>query len=233
MAFTAAVSAAEVVKPAKVAAENLVSSPEEATAKLRKAARFLGCPQIGIAPFDEKMKKMSFIDWGTSSATKNDWSTDWKYVVILIFPDSDEGIKRVGTSLGDASNRYMKLIGTSCSWAMNTLRYCLEKNKVLILMQDDVEFSLLIMRSMAEKALSAIKQIECLTFSIPREKILELLKELCTVESCDDKQWLKLCITLSHDKIANMLEITRVTVSKIMAELRDEGIVRLSERKFG
>lgn len=121
---------------------------------------------------------------------------------------------------------------TSVITLEDTELYYLEKNKILKLIKNDENFSVFLIRNMADKAFSATKQIESYTFNTPKERILELFKELCTFEYSNDKEWVKLNISLSHDKIANILGINRVTVSKVMADLRDEGILKSSREEF-
>lgn len=141
-------------------------------------------------------------------------------------------IEKPGSVFGQVSMFLEVQIPSSVITMEDTELYYLEKNKVLKLIKDDPDFSLFLIKNMAEKLYSATKNIEDITFSTPKERILQLIKEFCTAEYGQDEEWVKIDFTLSHDKIASILGLNRVTVSKLMAELRDEGILRSSREKI-
>lgn len=109
----------------------------------------------------------------------------------------------------------------------DTELYYLDENQVLKLIKDDSNFSHFIIANMSKGIVFLCNYIKNATFYPPKDRILTLFNDLLfTYKYNNNNEWIKLRMDLSHDDIAKRLGINRVTVSKVMAELRNEGIVK-------
>ncbi len=94
------------------------------------------------------------------------------------------------------------------------------------------EFSRALLRSSCIKTEMQRRHAESLSFDSGKERLLKLLRSLCDRSVSLDKNWAPLTIQYTQSEMASILGVTRVSVSRFMSALADEGALRTVNRKI-
>jgi CRP/FNR family cyclic AMP-dependent transcriptional regulator len=109
------------------------------------------------------------------------------------------------------------------------IMYSLARNEFLNLLRQTPEVSLSIITVLAQRLREANIQIEDMTFKDARSKLISLLQELATKygepTSTGDK--VRLMHKFTHQELADMISSSRETVSRLMGNLLEEGLIEM------
>ena len=73
-------------------------------------------------------------------------------------------------------------------------------------------------------------RVEDLVFRDVPARLAHLLSELSKTEGVADKQGIRLKVKLTHQEMANLIGCSRETVSTIMGQFRDDGLIQMDGR---
>jgi CRP-like cAMP-binding protein len=73
-------------------------------------------------------------------------------------------------------------------------------------------------------------RVEDLVFRDVPARLANLLSELSKTDGVADKQGIRLKVKLTHQEMANLIGCSRETVSTIMGQFRDEGLIHMDGR---
>jgi len=115
-----------------------------------------------------------------------------------------------------------------------------EKSTVLYLMDyenfntllGDLEFAQAVLCSTVEKCTILRYEIESVTFDSTSERLKRLLLSCVDTSSISDGVWYNLRVSWTHHDIAAIIGINRVTVSRLVTDLKNEGFLRLVNNKM-
>jgi CRP/FNR family cyclic AMP-dependent transcriptional regulator len=109
------------------------------------------------------------------------------------------------------------------------IMYSLARNEFLSILKQTPEVSLSIITVLAQRLREANMQIEDMTFKDARSKLVSLLHELAAKygepSSSGDK--LRLLHKFTHQELADMISSSRETVSRLMGNLLEEGLIEM------
>ena len=100
------------------------------------------------------------------------------------------------------------------------------------LMKKDGAFNAAILESLAGKALMLSDEVEDLTFSTCKDRLLRLIHANADTAFAFDGKWYQVKRNYTHQEIGTILGVSRVTVSKLLNELCYEGILRMVNRQL-
>lgn len=115
---------------------------------------------------------------------------------------------------------------------------CLTQTKLYILRRSDFQLLIESDRNLAfhlldytmERLRRANQQIYDLTFLSVRARIIKRLLYLAESYSSDGQGPFTIPVKITHQQMAEMVGAVRETVSKILLELQDEGLIRIHDR---
>ena len=84
-----------------------------------------------------------------------------------------------------------------------------------------------VLHSTVEKCTILRYEIESLTFDSTSDRLKKLLLSCVDNGHLNDGNWYDLCVEWTHQNIAAVMGINRVTVSRFIAELKNEGFLRM------
>ena len=84
-----------------------------------------------------------------------------------------------------------------------------------------------ILHSTVEKCTILRYEIESLTFDSTSDRLKKLLLSCVDSGRLNDGGWYDLCVAWTHQSIAAVMGINRVTVSRFITELKSEGFLRI------
>ncbi len=116
----------------------------------------------------------------------------------------------------------------------------LEKARLMILDWNDLEeiimeqprLALKIIEALSKKTRLLTSQVRDLVFHDAKGRLANLLIRFANDFGQDVEEGTMIEIILTHQEIANLLGVSRVTVTKTLNKLIDEGIIKIKERKI-
>ncbi len=93
------------------------------------------------------------------------------------------------------------------------------------MMLDKIDFSLSITKQIGSKLLKAERRVESLVFKDARERIIEFLADQIREHGIEKEGRLYVDDFLTHQEIANLTGTSRQTVTTMLNELREEGLI--------
>lgn len=113
-----------------------------------------------------------------------------------------------------------------------TILYKLDKTKVNNLFDSSLVFRNSILKCLSNKILILMNEVENLSFSSCKSRLLKLLCSSVDKDKSIDGNWYKLKIQYTQHEMANIIGSTRVTVAKLISELCEDHKIRLINRKI-
>jgi len=107
-----------------------------------------------------------------------------------------------------------------------TTLYLMDYPNFLELLKD-LDFVQAVLCSTVEKCTILRHEIESVTFDSTSDRLKQLLLSCVNPNSVEDDHWYNLAISWTHHDIAAVIGINRVTVSRFIGELKNEGFLRL------
>ncbi|MFW6278632.1 MAG: Crp/Fnr family transcriptional regulator [Bacillota bacterium] len=115
-----------------------------------------------------------------------------------------------------------------------------QDSKLFIISWSDLEkiimerpsMALKIIKALAKKTRLLTSQVRELVFQDAGGRLAALLQRFCDEFGMKIEQGTRIELILTHQEIANLLGTSRVTVTKLMNEFIDQGIIKIEERKI-
>jgi len=108
--------------------------------------------------------------------------------------------------------------------------YYLNMDETYRFMLENSALAIAIMESMGNMIQRLMQQVEALSFKSPRQRLLQLLSVLPHIYT--DEKSNALPIKLTHQEMAHLIAVSRVTVSRLMSNFKKEGLIRVEGRYF-
>jgi len=102
-------------------------------------------------------------------------------------------------------------------------------NSAIKLLKENIDFAHIIMFSMCQKIRVMMTMIENISNTSCKKRIIRLLYYFCNYQYKSNNLN---SIKITHEQIAMMTGIHRVTVSKLLSELKESGVISLSRNKI-
>ncbi|BDU50892.1 Crp/Fnr family transcriptional regulator [Haliovirga abyssi] len=110
--------------------------------------------------------------------------------------------------------------------------YAIYKTEFLDFLKKNFSVTMHIIRTLSDRVRILNKKVEVLTFKDVYARFNETLKELSEKYGVVHKGTIKLNINLTHKDLANMLGVTRETVTRMIGKLKREGILDIQDKKI-
>jgi len=94
------------------------------------------------------------------------------------------------------------------------------------------EFSQELLRSSTTKNLMLRREMESMVFDSAAERVLKLLAVSANLSETVDRHWHRLKIAYTHQELAAIIGVNRVTVSRVMASFSKTGEIRMVNQKI-
>lgn len=109
--------------------------------------------------------------------------------------------------------------------------YYVTREQACQAMQTNPSFAVGIIQGIGYHVKALVEQVESLTFQSPRKRILQLLLAMSLRSPEQEGGWHKTPLKLTHQQIAEIIGVTRVTVTRLISTLKDEGLVKTVDRE--
>lgn len=109
---------------------------------------------------------------------------------------------------------------------VETVLWLLDREHFIKLLENR-QFVEAVLHSTVEKCTILRYEIESLTFDSTSDRLKKLLLSCVDNGHLNDGNWYDLCVEWTHQNIAAVMGINRVTVSRFIAELKNEGFLRM------
>lgn len=113
-----------------------------------------------------------------------------------------------------------------------TTLYKLDSNTFRRLINDSPTFREAILLDDAKKMLIMRHEIESITFSSYKERLLKLFLAAADRSALVDGQWYDQKVQYTQSDLSVIIGSSRITVSKLLKELCDEGAIRMLNRRI-
>jgi len=100
------------------------------------------------------------------------------------------------------------------------------------LFDESALFRTAIMNCMSRKMLILRHEIENLVFNPCKQRIMQLLCSTVDPNSCEDDEWYNILTHYTQYEISTIIGSARVTTSKLINELCNDGFIRILNRKI-
>ncbi|MEN9228154.1 MAG: global nitrogen regulator NtcA [Gloeomargarita sp. GMQP_bins_120] len=114
----------------------------------------------------------------------------------------------------------------------NTQLYSVPIEQVETLIKSDPELSLILLRGLASRILQTEMMIETLAHRDMGARLASFLLILCRDFGVPGPQGVTIDLKLSHQAIAEAIGSTRVTVTRLLGDLRQSGIISINKKKI-
>lgn len=104
-----------------------------------------------------------------------------------------------------------------------------DTTRIESLLRADPELALAMLRLTSLKQRILALRLEHLVSNDPEDRILELLRRLSQMFAIDHERGRKIITHLTHEQIASMTGISRVTVTRTMGRLREKGMLFIED----
>lgn len=115
---------------------------------------------------------------------------------------------------------------------VDTSLYLIKRKRAKELLDNDKVFREGILRSHAFKAMILRHEIENILFNSSKDRIKRFLSVNVNQGNISDSDWIEIGSKYTHYEIGILIGCTRVTVSKMMGELANEGFIRVINNKI-
>lgn len=105
-------------------------------------------------------------------------------------------------------------------------------DSVLHAMEEDASVGLLLLQGLSSRILQTETMIETLTHRDMSSRLVSFLLVLCRDFGVPDKKGITIDLKLSHQSIAEAIGSTRVTITRLLGELRLSGLVNIERKKI-
>jgi CRP/FNR family transcriptional regulator, global nitrogen regulator len=99
-------------------------------------------------------------------------------------------------------------------------------------LQENPELSMLMLRGLSSRILQTEMMIETLAHRDMGSRLVSFLLILCRDFGVPTEEGIKIDLKLSHQAIAEAIGSTRVTVTRLLGDLRDKGMVAIHKKKI-
>lgn len=99
-------------------------------------------------------------------------------------------------------------------------------------LQENPELSMLMLRGLSSRILQTEMMIETLAHRDMGSRLVSFLLILCRDFGLPTPEGIKIDLKLSHQAIAEAIGSTRVTVTRLLGDLRDKEMVSISQKKI-
>lgn len=99
-------------------------------------------------------------------------------------------------------------------------------------LQENPELSMLMLRGLSSRILQTEMMIETLAHRDMGSRLVSFLLILCRDFGMPTEEGIKIDLKLSHQAIAEAIGSTRVTVTRLLGDLRDKEMVSISQKKI-
>ena len=107
----------------------------------------------------------------------------------------------------------------------DTLLYLMDYNNFMALLQN-ITFAQAVLCSTVEKSTILRHEVESVTFDSTLDRLKSLLQSCANPGAVEDGKWCNLSVDWTHQDIAAIIGVNRVTVSRFIAELKQDGFLR-------
>jgi len=183
----------------------------------------------------KKYKKSEILFW------KGDLG-DALYIIqkgkIKITELSENGREKILTifAKGDFLGEMAIIDGEKRSASAETLEesevYVLYKKDFLDILKSNFLLTMKIFQILSKRVRDLNKEVRILTFGDVYERFVELLIELSNKYGKEENGKLMIDINLTHMELANMIGVTRETVTRIIGKLKKENIIAIENKNI-
>ena len=113
-----------------------------------------------------------------------------------------------------------------------TTLYRLDHHTFLRLTDESPLFRRIVLMESAKKTLIMRHEIENITFHSYRDRLIKLFLVAADRSALIDGQWYNQRVSYSQNDLSVIIGSSRITVSKLLGELCDEGVIRMLNRKI-
>ncbi|OQB47748.1 MAG: cAMP-activated global transcriptional regulator CRP [Firmicutes bacterium ADurb.Bin153] len=151
---------------------------------------------------------------------------------------NDDGLEKVlytltdGWLFGEMAFYLGRKTGLYSQTEADTVLYKISAEKCRALLDESPLFRDAFIRCLAHKILITRFEIENITFNPCKERIIRLLCSAVDKTQPAESGWYELKVKYTHYELGVIVGAARVTVSKILVELMNEGIIRSVNRKI-
>lgn len=140
---------------------------------------------------------------------------------------------RVGEYFGEMALMKPGLVRSATAECLvQTKLYILRRSDFQMLIENDRNIAFHLLDYTMERLRRANQQIYDLTFLNVRSRILKRLLALSEPERKAGENECTIPHKITHQQLAEMVGAVRETVSKVLQELQDEGLIEIQERKI-
>lgn len=140
---------------------------------------------------------------------------------------------RVGDYFGEmALMKPGQVRSATAECLVQTKLYILRRSDFQMLIENDRNIAFYLLDYTMERLRRANQQIYDLTFLNVRARILKRLLALSEPERTEGANECTIPHKITHQQLAEMVGAVRETVSKVLQELQDEGLIEIQERKI-
>ncbi|MDD4352464.1 MAG: Crp/Fnr family transcriptional regulator [Candidatus Gracilibacteria bacterium] len=132
------------------------------------------------------------------------------------------------TIFGDISFLEEGTQGYYAEASSDSILCVIPKEKFIEIIERRPEITLRLLEISSQRLKRAEELIRDLALSDAKSKIINQLHRLAAKQRAESKDgWFRIDLNLTHEKLANMVGLTRETTTKILNELKEEGFVRM------
>lgn len=177
----------------------------------------------------KKLPKGSIIYHQGDSAKRFYYLKKGRVKVVMTSPDGMEKTLSTasgGEILGEAAF-FDKMPRISSAYAMTNIELvAVDERKLISLIKNNPELALELLEIQATRIRQLSSQIDSMAFMKADGRIARLLLQSISVESG------KNIVSYTHEEIAGIVGVSRVTVSKILNQFKREGVLKTDYRKI-
>lgn len=165
---------------------------------------------------------------------QGDIATSFYYIKkgkVKVYMTSPEGMEKTlstagqGEIIGEAAF-FDKMPRVSCAKALTNTELAIINQQILVkLIQGDPKIAMELLHIQANRIRQLSIQIDSITFLQAKGRIAQLLLQSMHIKDNH------LIVDLTHEEIGSIIGVSRVTVSKILNSLADNGYIKTAYRK--
>ncbi|QMV43780.1 Crp/Fnr family transcriptional regulator [Cohnella cholangitidis] len=114
---------------------------------------------------------------------------------------------------------------------MQTRLYSLRRTDFQLLIENDRNIAFHLLDYTMDRLRRANQQIYDLTFLNVRSRMIKKLLYMAEEYSLDDSNEFVIPVKITHQQLAEMVGAVRETVSKVLQEFQDEGLIHIQDKK--
>ena len=156
---------------------------------------------------------------------------------VVLYKLTSEGKKviietlKAPTVFGELSFFEDNVQGSYAEASADSVLCVIPKENFMEIIERRPEISVRLLEIAWQRLRQAQETVRDLAVADAKSRILNQLNRLAAKQRAEaDKGWLKIDWSLTHEKLANMVGLTRETTTKILNELKDEGILKIEKK---